>query len=186
VAEAEQELAVVLGTKARTESLEFYKHAGGVVSAFYADENSLDSIRTQYRASRVIALHHTAAIAQQLQDMSAANGPDRAAVYFEQGYVTLVVLKGKTWQLANRYAIKTPQDVTYFTLLALKESFGTHEGVPVALYGDLNRYAEWLAPLKSYLPVSGPGAIPAAWAAHQATEQDLAAWFGTLAISACA
>lgn len=183
---AAEELELVLGNPGRGQSVEFYRHPGGIVSAFYADEEAIDFLKVSFRASRVAIIHHNASIGQQLQDMSGYDGPARCAVYYEQGSAVMAVLQGKTWQLLNRYIIKAPEDLTYFTLLALRETMGSYDGVPVNLYGDLERYTEWLRPLKAQFPKADAGNLPATWGAHMASEQDMRPWFGLLTLCSCA
>jgi hypothetical protein len=130
-------------------------------------------------------LHNNAVFAQQVQDMGAIGGTVRAAALLEKGFITLVVIDGKDWKIINRYAVKTPQEITYFTLLALQEVGLEAANVPLSLYGDTEANPEWYQPLLKFMPMAGLGNLPSAWGAHGVNTTDLAPWFATFAVTAC-
>lgn len=162
-----------------------YKHQSAAVSLFYAPAELLDFLQTQYRASRIKLMHTNSVFAQQLLDMSAATGPAKLALLVEKGYLTVVITKGKAWQLVNRYNIKTPVDISYFTVLAAQETGLDIASLPVTYYGTTESNAEWVAALSKYATVLGTGNLPSAWSAHGAAEADLAPWFATFAMTSC-
>ncbi len=185
IAELPQICSRSIGQPVRGQVADFYRHAGGPVSVFYTDSNAADYLALQYRASRIKHLHSNAVFAQQVQDMGAIGGTTRAVLLLDKGYITIVLIKGKNWQLVNRYAVKTPQDITYFVLLALQETGIDVVTTPLSIYGDTQSNPEWYQPLLGYLPTAGVGNLPSAWAAHGASEVDLAPWFGIFAMTAC-
>lgn len=174
-----------LGQTKRGWHPDFYRHASGAVSVFNVHDQTLDYLQTQFRASRVKQLHSNAVIAQQLQDMGAIGGQTKCAVLLDKQFITVVITSGKDWLLVNRYNIRTPEEITYFVLLAIKETGLDAKTLPISLFGDTYSNPEWFAHLKQYAGICGEGNLPAAWGAHNATEGQLAPWFAIFAATSC-
>ena len=122
-----------------------------LVSIFAADGALLDWLRTTHGPEARL-LHHTSALLAGLLYQQGPTAPARQlSLHLAGPELTLLVLGKQQLEFCNVFTVSTPEDVVYYTILAMQELSLNPDQDAVTAWGELTSDSATFAQLSTYI-----------------------------------
>jgi hypothetical protein len=125
--------------------------ANELVSIFAADSTLLDWLRTTHGPEARL-LHHTSPLLAGLLYQQGPTAPARQlSLHLAGPELTLLVLGQQQLEFCNVFTVSTPEDVVYYTILAMQELGLNPDQDAVTAWGELTGDSAAFAQLSTYI-----------------------------------